>query len=101
MENEGLLLSDDVGEERGEFLGHFALRNQDRELLQHIPICARHLRTVGGCTRLGNKSIAGDARDDDGIMLRETGSDDDGVGGTQAIERGDADLVEVGPYFSK
>lgn len=94
MEVERLLLRDEVGEQRGEFLCHFAVRNHDRVFLQHVSICAGHLRAVGGRARLGDKRIAENARDDDGVLSgpRER------VTMVSAEHRpsngGDADLVE-------
>lgn len=101
LENERLLLRDDVGEGCGESIGNFAAGNHDLVFLQNVPVRARHLCAVGSCAGEGNERIAGNTSDHEGVMLRATGMDDDGIGGTQAIERGDADFMEVGPNLAE
>ena len=50
---------------------------------------------------MGDEFIAGNAGDDEGVVLRATRTDDDRVGGTQAIERRDAYLVEIRANFAE
>ena len=50
---------------------------------------------------MGDELVTGNARDDEGVMLWAAGADDDGVSGAQAVERSDADFVEVGPNLAE
>ena len=50
---------------------------------------------------MGDELVTGNASYDEGVILRPSGADDDGVSRAKAVEWGDADFVEVGPNLAE
>ena len=95
LKHQDLLPSNDVPKHTGESFRHLPCRHYNLIHFQDIPICPGHLRAIRGSAGVGNKIVAGDACDDNGVVFGTTGPDDNRIGRAQAVKGRYAHLVEV------